>query len=268
MFEKHISTIQRIADHASQFDFVEAIAISGSIRNGYGTEQSDVDTYIYITRDISYSERTNIINIDTKNKQAIDFWGASDYFTDTQTGVEVDLMYFRTDFIEQEVKRPLEHHQANIGYSTAFWHTVKQSLIIYDKDNWFANLQAKANQPYPDELVEAIVAKNFPILSNIATSYKNQIAKAITRQDLISVNRRISAFLASYFDILFAINKVTHAGEKRMMQFALQCERQPKNMQADIHSLLKQAGSSDETILDTIDNLVDNLRDVLSVNGV
>lgn len=266
MFEKHIHTVQRLAKHASQFDFIQAITVSGSIRNGYGTEKSDVDTYVYITRDISPSERETIINIDVINKQAIDFWGASDYFIDAQTGVEVDFMYFRTDFIESELNRPLEQHQANIGYSTAFWHTIKQSLIIYDKDNWFTNLQVKAKQPYPDELVHAIITKNFPILRDIATSYKHQIAKAITRQDLISINHRISAFLASYFDVLFAVNKVTHTGEKRLMQFALQCAKQPENMQADINSLLNHSSSANEAILEDIENLVENLRDLITMN--
>lgn len=45
-------------------------------------------------------------------------------------------------------------------------------------------------------------------------SYDRQIKKAQERGDIVSVNHRITAFLESYFDVIFALNRQTHPGEK------------------------------------------------------
>jgi len=50
--------------------------------------------------------------------------------------------------------------------------------------------------------------------------YLRQINAAIVRQDPVSVNHRVAAWLSSYFDILFAMNGQFHPGEKRPLIYA------------------------------------------------
>ena len=45
------------------------------------------------------------------------------------------------------------------------------------------------------------------LLSGMLPSFDTQIKKAEKRRDLVSVNHRVTEFLASYFDILFALNE-------------------------------------------------------------
>lgn len=267
-FEKHYLAAKKLIERAVQFDFVEAVAVAGSICTDFGTEQSDVDTYIYINRDITMLERDIIVGRNIKHRQIVDYWGASDFFNDMETGVEVDCMYFSTDFMKQQIDNVLINHQAQLGYSTAFWHTVKNSFVLYDKEGWFEQLQAQANQTYPDALVANIISLNFPILRQISTSYKQQIEKAISRNDLISINHRVAAFLASYFDIVFAVNKMLHLGEKQMMAFATQCKKQPQHMQEDIASLLQHSCQANHEILNDIDAIVDNLEVLLRAENL
>lgn len=58
------------------------------------------------------------------------------------------------------------------------------------------------------------------LLTGNLPSYDAQIKKAFVRKDMVSVNHRTAAFLESYFDIIFALNKLTHPGEKRIVQYA------------------------------------------------
>lgn len=73
---------------------------------------------------------------------------------------------------------------------------------------------------------------------------------------MVSVNHRIAAYLASYFDILFAVNEVYHPGEKRMIALAKKkCRKLPENFEEDIESLLRL-----ENVEQTLDSLYQNMK--------
>ena len=92
-------------------------------------------------------------------------------------------------------------------------------------------------------------------------SYYEQIEKALKRNDVVSVNHRISAFLASYFDVIFAINELLHPGEKRLIQYAKDnCKILPKDFEENIVNILKQ---SNENTLNILNTMTKNLKDLL-----
>ena len=62
-----------------------------------------------------------------------------------------------------------------------------------------------------------------------------QVEKAITRNDLLSINHRTSAYFEIYFDILFALNRRTHPGEKRMLETALKLDFVPIKLEEKIN---------------------------------
>ena len=72
--------------------------------------------------------------------------------------------------------------------------------------------------PYPEPLRRAIVARNRPLLADNLSSFAAQLEKALARGDAVSASHRAAAFLASYFDVLFALNRATHPGEKRLLR--------------------------------------------------
>lgn len=221
----HQSLARRVADLFSAFPNVEAIALAGSGASVAIDRDSDIDLYVYITSGIPLSDRVAIVEQlgTTRADLNLQFWDLGYEWYAAETGIEVDVIYWHTSWIEDQLDRVLVEHQASTGYSTCFWHTVRNSLILYDKSEWLRKLKEKSAVPFPDALRRAIIAKNHPILRRVIPSYLHQIEKAIGRNDLVSVNHRVAALLASYFDVLFALNRLPNPGEKRLLKTAAAC---------------------------------------------
>jgi len=94
-------------------------------------------------------------------------------------------------------------------------------------------------------LVKNIVNHNHPVLREIVPSYRKQIETAVRRDDWVSINHRVVALMASYFDIIFAVNRIPHPGEKRQLEHALRlCETLPIHFGADIKGVLQNTTTS------------------------
>lgn len=262
------SLTQKIADQFAILPQVIAIAWSGSRTNQVSDEQSDYDFYVYIEEDIPLEIRASIARKFAKKIEINNqFWETGDEWVSLQLGVGVDIMYRTPQWIEEQINRTLVEHQASVGYSTCFWRNVLTSVCLYDQNNWFKKLQEKVKQPYPEALKKAVIAKNFPILQHNISSYSHQLQLAVDRQDKISIIHRTAALLASYFDIIFAINSIPHPGEKRILKQVLQlCDKVPQKMEEQIENIMDSLASP-SNLLDEIKILVDNLEELLVFEG-
>lgn len=222
---------------------VVAVAMAGSRVAEGDDHDSDIDLYVYARLPPALADRTAIAStfaarFDVGN----DFWEPGDEWIDARTGVLIDVMYRTPAWIEEQLERVLVRHEASVGYSTCFWHNVLHSTPLFDRDGWYRTLQAEAAHPYPEPLRRAIVAKNYPILRQMESSYLRQIERAVRRDDSVSVQHRVTALLASYFDILFAVNALPHPGEKRLLAFSTtRCSKVPPGMEVGINALLAVA---------------------------
>ena len=266
----HERLARKVADFFRVLPNVEAIAIAGSHTSGSVDAASDIDLYVYQTSEIPIAERAAIVQklgasrADLNNQ----FWGPGDEWVDSETGIGVDVMYWDVRWIEDQIDRVLVRHQASVGYTTCFWGTILNSLALYDKTGWFGALQQRSNQPYPEGLRRAIIAYNHPILRRVIPAYLHQIHKAIRRQDLVSVNHRVAAFLASYFDVLFALNQLPNPGEKRLVQIASEhCAKIPNGMAQQVEGVIRAASSPDELLVEKIEALVDRLDGLMREEG-
>jgi len=75
----------------------------------------------------------------------------------------------------------------------------------------------------------------------------------------VNVNHRVAAVLASYFDILFAVNRALYPGEKRLLgQASRHCPQRPARMAEQVQALLAAAATG-EGMLAALDGLIDDL---------
>jgi hypothetical protein len=260
---------QSIAESFAALPEVEAIAQAGSLTSGNADGESDIDLYIYTTREIPVSVRSRLIELRAAHAELDNrFWEPGDEWVEAASGVTIDVMYRDPAWIEQQLERVVMQHQASVGYTTCLWHNVRYSVPLFDRGGWFDRLQKLASRSYPEELRQAIVAKNHPILRDSISSYLHQLEKAVRRGDLVSANHRVAALLASYFDILFAVNRTTNPGEKRLLKLAARCDKTPPRMVEQVEALLQAACSPDDQLVQCADELVDGLDDLLAAEGL
>lgn len=260
-----LSIGKEVAEFYSAFPAVETVALSGSQTHGEGDILSDIDLYVYTKQEIPIDARSSMIQKRSHRAEINNrFWEPGDEWIEIDQETSVDVMFRTPEWIEEQLDRVLRRHVASIGYSTCFWHNVLTSQVLYDRNGWFEALQQDAGQPYPEPLRVAIVKKNHPILRNNISSYLHQIERAVKRKDPVSVNHRTACLLASYFDILFAINRTPHPGEKRLLTFAEQnCTVVPEGMRTNVEDLCRIAGSVDRQITDRVNRLLDPLDKLL-----
>ena len=263
-----ISLAQRIADRFAELSQVEAVTLAGSLTTGMAQPGSDIDLYVYQHGEIPPVARAAIVGDAEALELDNRFWEPGDEWVDAETGIHVDVMYRSSAWIDEQLDRTLRRHEAWVGYTTCFWHNVLTSQILFDRNGWFRERQQWADQPYPEALRQAIVAKNHPILRRNLSSYRYQIKRAAGRGDFVSLNHRVAALLASYFDILFALNRLPHPGEKRLLAIAReQCDALPDGMEEQVLALLRAAVEPGGEVVEQMDALVDGLDDLLHAEG-
>ncbi len=209
------AAICRLAHAFGAFPQVLAVALAGSRAGGLDDPYSDFDLYVYTTRDVPIDERRKLLgeHAEIDNR----FWEPGDESIDQATGARIDIMYRMPEWIEGQLDRVLLRHEASLGYTTCFWYNVLHSEALFDPRGWYGSLRNRAGIGYPDLLRRAIVAKNWPVLRRNQSSYRRQIELAVSRGDTVSVQHRVTAFLASFFDIWFALQRKPHPGEKRLL---------------------------------------------------
>ena len=245
----------------SELPQVEAILLAGSRTNGTEDRHSDYDVYIYTSGEIAVETRRKITDqyceyMELNNQ----FWETEDdgYLREGHVGIE--LIYRTLAWMDGMLEPVVFGHKAEAGYTTCFWSNLLSSKILFDRHGAAATMVRKYTVAYPPQLQSAIIHKNWQLLKSKMPAYYHQIEKAIGRQDRISVNHRIAAFLASYFDILFALNEMPHPGEKKMMQILVNQGRiLPKDFQEDMDRLMDLLGDCDQAILTQLDKLIDHL---------
>lgn len=243
-----------------QFPSVQAVVMGGSHATDGADPHSDVDIYVYTEEPIPLPAREMFI-MHRAGRAEVDsrFWETTDEWEDIKARTRVDLMFRSPTWIREQLEKVVFEHVASVGYSTCLWHNVLRARIVFERDRWYSELQAAFNVTYPTKLRDNIVAKNYPLLQKSLSSFHGQALKARMRGDHVSVSHRCSALLASYFDVLFAINKMPHPGEKRLIKFSNELVHRPERLDTLITRVIRAQLIGADDLSCSISDLIEAL---------
>ncbi len=227
-----------------ELDEVDAIALGGSRSTGANDDCSDYDIYVYCNAEISNDKRSAALTKHCSQSEIGNHYWESEDNCVMLNGICIDIIYRDVKMFEQYINMVIKNGKPFNGYTTCFWHNIITSKVIFDKSGKFTHLKESCTLPYPEQLRKNIIENNRKLLSGCLPSYDKQILKAHNRGDLVSVHHRITAFLESYFDIIFAFNRVPHPGEKRLIALCKEkCKVLPEDFEENITALLASVSS-------------------------
>ncbi|MDE7293625.1 MAG: DUF4037 domain-containing protein [Oscillospiraceae bacterium] len=240
---------------------IEACALGGSRAAGRADGNSDYDVYLYVTGEIpekvrseAFSGMCSVMEIGNR------FWEYEDNLI-LSDGTPMDIIYRNLDDFAEGISRVCDEFAPGNGYTTCMWHNLLNSRIVFDRSGRYTALQKKYDIPYPERLAENIISRNMRLLKDSLPNYPDQIKKAALRGDINSVNHRTAEFMASYFDVIFALNRKTHPGEKKLVNISLaECGILPADFENNIHELFKSISNSPEKTAGIAAAMADELK--------
>ena len=243
---------------------VEAIALGGSRAGVHFDEKSDYDVYLYCTGPVPEEVRREILSRYCSYMEIGNhFWEYEDNCT-LNDGIDIDILYRNLEDFTRDVADVVEACHGRNGYTTCMWHNLRTCKILYDENGRLAAAKQRFDVPYPEALRQDILTRNWKLLRTAMPAYEQQIKKAVKRGDLVSVNHRVSAFLESYFDLLFALNRQTHPGEKRLVKLCREsCSLLPENFEENLNILFSHLFTQTEQVPADIGRILDALAKIL-----
>lgn len=256
--------INKLLEEFKKIEEIEAIAIGGSRATNNYDQKSDYDIYLYTTDNISIDVRRNILSKYCKYMEIGNaFWELEDNCT-LRDGIDIDILYRNLDDFTAGLSSVVEKYNARNGYTTCMWHNLLTCKIIYDKNGRLNEIKKRFNIKYPEQLRNNIIKRNINLLYNTLPCYSLQIAKALNRNDIISINHRTTAFMESYFDIIFAINEMTHPGEKRLIDIAKkECKILPNNFEENINELFRNLYHNYNKVKEVLNDIIEELVKII-----
>ena len=231
-------------------------------------EKSDYDVYLYVTSPINEEKRKNILkNFCSYMEIGNSFWEYEDNCV-LNNGIEIDILYRDMEDFMKGIQRVVVECQSSNSYTTCMWHNLITCKVLYDKNGKLEKYKNKYSIPYPKQLRENIIKRQLELIDSSMPAYPKQIKKALKRKDFVSINHRIAEFLASYFDLLFAINEVTHPGEKRLIQLCKKkCKILPENFEEDLNLLFLYMFSDkkQDSFIEVLDRIVNNIKNIAKI---
>lgn len=222
------ATVQRIVKPIDDMQGLVAIALGGSAGAGLADAQSDLDVYIFWRAPLAPpDERTaRLRKVADPDSVRVDIhsWGLEDWLT--VGGRKIELVYLSLDELQSQIEQAYGDGLDGDAWTTAFLYSAAQSQVYYDPTGELQSIRDRLLASYPEPTYQAILRRRAPLL---AVACKD-ITRAQGRNDVLQAQQRLVAHQALWFNLLFALNRRYHPGEKRLLTHAERCPIRPADL--------------------------------------
>lgn len=213
--DQQLEQAQRIADAIAGLPGIVAVTLGGSVASGLADAASDLDLHVYWRTSLALpQERVAYLNTIADPGSVIAnilTWGLEDHFR--VGGQLVELVYVPLDDLQAEVEQAYGKGLISEGFTTARLYYLVQSKVLIDSAGEIGALRSQLQLAYPEPTRRLLLAHH-PALLRFALS---NIRKGLVRNDLPFVQQSRSNVQMIYFNLLFALNRRYHPGEKRLL---------------------------------------------------
>lgn len=247
--------LQALVAAAAGIPGVIAITLGGSAASGLADDASDVDLHVYWRAPLAEpQERADqlapIADTGSVEVEIMD-WGREDHLK--IGGRKVELVYLAFDELLDQAERAYGEGLGAEGYATAFLYSVAQGRLLHDAVGELGRLRARLGV-YPEATRRRLLASH-PMLLR---TYLGYLKLGQARGDLLSVQHQRYTIQMVFFNVLFALNRLYHPGEKRLLIHAQRCATQPPDLAARwMHST--QLAADDLLLAEVLGDLVNDM---------
>lgn len=210
----------RIAEAVGWLPGVVAVALGGSTGAGLGDAASDLDFHVYWEGPLAAPDEraTGLAAIADRGSvragAGTTSWTLEDHLA--VGGRPVELIFIRWADVPAEVEAAYGAGFAEEGFTTARLYSFAHGLVLHDPARLLGAVQARLLVSYPEATRRAILLRQ-PARLVLCV---DQLRAGQRRGDLLYVEQTRVKIQLLWFDLLFALNRRYHPGEKRLLVHA------------------------------------------------
>jgi len=221
--EKISDETARIVAVVGQIPGVVAIAQGGSVNAGLADSASDRDFHVYWEPPLALAAERAVRLATLADPGCVwpgegtTSWLVEDHYAVARQPIE--HIYIRMADVPAEIEVAYRDGFAEEGFTTGRLFCFANDRIVYDPTGGLGAQQARLRTSYPDALRRAVVRRQTARLA----LYLAQLRTGQQRGDLLYAQQIRTKLQNVYFDLLFAVNRHYHPGEKRLLTYAARC---------------------------------------------
>ena len=255
--------LQQIVAAVADLPGFAAISLGGSAATGLADENSDLDLHVYWRAPLAApAERAaRLAQIADAGSVEVDIldWGREDNLR--AGGRLVELIYVPLDELRAEVEQAYGEGLISEGYTTARLFYLANNRPLHDPAGELSAMRERLLAEYP-EPTRRLLLQYHPALLR---TYLGHLRLAQSRGDLLAAQHRRYTVQMVFFNLLFALNRQYHPGEKRLLIHSQRCTLRPADLTARWSRVARLAADDPELVAE-LGSLVDNLCSMIEVN--